>query len=85
MKLIKSQEPLSYQVGEKMMESKKNASSLTKLTKPESSEAEAKNEMRKKRETLDDALSSLDKTLLNFELMPMMSRDLKAIDDDREV
>lgn len=82
-KLLKSQEPLSYQVGEKMMErSKSTNSSGLPLTKLDSSENEIKNEMRKKREVFDDALSSLDKTLLNFEVKSIISRDLKAVADE---
>lgn len=86
-KLIRSQEPLSYQVGEKMMETKKvNGSVLEPLMvpvdpKPNSAENEAKNEMRRKRETFDEALSSFDKTLQNFELKSMIGRDLKSASD----
>lgn len=85
--LIKSQEPLSYQVGEKMQESKllNNSIQLPKieeLPKVESSENEVKNEMRRKRETFDDALDSLGKTLENFEVKSMITRDLKALDDE---
>lgn len=88
--LIKSQEPLSYQIGEKMMETKKtNASSvellklLDKNDEKHDSHEEVKNEMRKKREIFDDALNSLDPTLLNFELKSMISRDLKSVNDDQ--
>lgn len=87
-KLIKSQEPLSYQVGEKMMETKKTGNAtiveivkLPELPKHDSVE-EIKNEMRRKRETFDDALSSLDMTRQNFELKSIISRDLKATSDD---
>lgn len=86
-KLIKSQEPLSYQVGEKMMENKKVNVSNPEAANPklDSSENEIKNEMRKKRETeekFDKALNSLDKTLKNFEIQSMTTRDLKAVDNE---
>lgn len=85
-KLIKSQAPLSYQVGEKMMETKKINGSILEIVKPpeevKHDSDELKNEMRRKRETFDDALSSLDKTLQNFELKSMISRDLKAVEED---
>lgn len=82
-KLIKSQEPLSYQVGEKMMQGKSNATK-PELLKPklDSAENEIKNEMRKKRDTsvvsFNEALSSLGQTMKNFEMQSMMTRDLKA-------
>lgn len=88
-KLLKSQEPLSYQVGEKMMEKKKfNASSVTELVKipdllkHDSVDDEIKNEMRKKRDTLGDPLDSLENPLQSFELKSMISRDLKATSDE---
>lgn len=88
-KLLKSQEPLSYQVGEKMMETKKVNGSVALVKGPaeiklDSSENEIKNEMRKKRETFDEALDSLDKTLQNFELKSMIGRDLKAASADED-
>lgn len=87
-KLIKSQDPLSYQIGEKMMESKKSNGSieLPKADQPakhESSENEIKNEMRKKRDIIDsDALNDLGRTLQDFEFKSMITRDLKAIREE---
>ena len=85
-KLIKSQEPLSYQVGEKIMEQRKANNSISGAVKsPEDlkqESSEIKNEMRKKRETFDEALDSLDKTLQNFELRSMIGRDLKATKEE---
>lgn len=79
-KLIKSQEPLSYQIGEKMMESKKSNSSLdiSKHPEPKPESSEIKNEMRRKRDTeFYDVLSSL-------EVNSMISRDLKSLSDEAE-
>lgn len=81
-KLIK-QEPLPNQVGEKMIESKNGSIELPKASDHlESSENEIKNEMRRKRDTLEDALGSLEKTLQNFEMKTIIGRDLKAITDE---
>lgn len=89
-KLIRSQEPLSYQVGEKMMERKstnitvKEPEKVVLKEKSEHIDEEIKNEMRKKRDTLnfDEALDSLDKTLQNFEMKSMIGRDLKATSEE---
>lgn len=86
-KLIKSQEPLSYQVGEKMMESKKaNATVAEEVKVPDADSSELKNEMRKKRESPENeseaVLSSLGKTLHNFEVKSIITRDLKASSDE---
>ena len=89
-KLIKSQEPLSYQVGEKMMESKKANGTINKIVKdpaaPNPDSSEIKNEMRKKRDTSENesetALNSLEKTLNNFELKSIITRELKATSDE---
>jgi sodium-coupled neutral amino acid transporter 10 len=114
-KLIKSQEPLSYQVGEKMVDEKVKKENLTlvveKLKEPEKSDVNVKqegiksdaenlkknidenvshedfkNEMRKKRATsdfLDETLSKINPLTLQFKTL--VSRDLKAVDDDKEM
>jgi len=87
--LIKSQEPLSYRVGEKMMESKKvndtAAAEKPKTLAGSDADSELKNEMRRKRDTSENeqVISSLERTLLeNFELKSILTRELKASRDD---
>ena len=85
-KLIKSHEPLSYQVGEKMMKDKKLNATNQEDQKIKLDSSEFKSEMRKKREINDElfdkALNSLDKTLQNYEMHSMMTRDLKAANEN---
>lgn len=90
----KAYEPLSYQIGEKMMESKHNQTppevvKLENVLKQSSKEkdlsAEHHNEIRRKRAPTDDLTDSLDLTLHNFEIKSMMiSRDLKAVPSEPE-
>ncbi|CRK94325.1 CLUMA_CG007839, isoform A [Clunio marinus] len=101
-KLIQSKEPLSYQLGEKVMEAKKSNLSSAEILKtfegpkekakeaaeaPKQDSEEKKNEMRKKRESSDFKEISLDLLndelkLKNPEMKSMLSRDLKATDED---
>lgn len=83
----KSQEPLSYQVGEKIMEEKKkNSTSVEKSNKTNleipASHEDFKNEMRKKRNS--DDLDLLPKDPVDLQLKSILSigRDLKAANEE---
>lgn len=86
----KSQEPLSYQVGEKMMEEKKKNATVEKQHSNKtqnleiSSHEDYKHEMRKKRETDEELELLLPSDALEMQIKTIMSigRDLKAVKNE---
>lgn len=87
----KSQEPLSYQVGEQIMEEKKkNSNAVEKSsnkTHSDASHEDLKNEMRRKRRDaakLDEEIIFLASDSLDVQMKSMLSlgRDLKAVDNE---
>jgi sodium-coupled neutral amino acid transporter 10 len=93
-KLIKDQEPLSYQVGEKMAEEKKHGNLTASIEKIKDElklsngviEEDMKNEMRKKRSPSTDISNDplLNKNSLNIQLMAGIGRDLKNVKSDEK-
>lgn len=86
----KSQEPLSYQVGEKIMEEKKKNSTVVerssnKTHSVDASHEEIKNEMRRKRDAvLEEEINLFGSDSLDVQMKSMLSlgRDLKAVDNE---